>query len=220
MNKAPIAFRTNRFGHRYPITTGVTDLSDDGRRKRKRGEASPKVDKFEQALIAPVKMVQCPKQDRQLQAVSLFGTALRMESVEWPWKWHVCECTTPNTFGLDKLTEWVDEACQQHEIKPLLGVVAASKVTGGPAAPQLVAVVEVSRPKQVHYLRLQLASSPGESRVSHGCRIAAGTLLALGMNGAIKWCYSTNTFKFDCVDERVSPDELDLPGSGPDNVLI
>lgn len=216
MSKAPIAFRTNRYGHTYPITSGVADLSGGGQFKPKPSGASPKIDKFEQALISPIKSVHCSKQNRPLEAVAHLGAYLRMESLEGEWKWHVCECATPNTFGLDWLTERVCEVSQKDGVMPLLGVVAASKFTSGPASPQLVAVVEVAR-RQVHYLRLHLAK---EFVVSTGCRIAAGTLLVLGVNGSIKWCYSTNTFKFDCLEEGVSPDELDLPGSGPDNVLI
>ena len=211
MSRAPIAFRTNRYGHTYPITTGTADLSVS---------ASPKVDKFDRALSTLVKSVYCSKGNKQIQAISLLGASLRMESLEWPWKWHECEYATRNTFGLDWLTKRVGEICQDCSVRPVLGVVAASRSTGGRASPQMVAVVEALKPERRHYLRLQLARDAEQSTVARGRRIAAGTIVALGVNGSINWVYSTNTFLFDCLDEGVSPDELDLSGSGPENFLI
>jgi hypothetical protein len=74
-----------------------------------------------------------------------------------------------------------------------------------------MAVVEVSEIMERHCLRLRVSGNLEQGLVTRGSRIEAGTLLALGRNGSLKWCYSTNTFEFDCMDDKVSPAELDIP---------
>ena len=60
-------------------------------------------------------------------------------------------------------------------------------------------------------LRVRVVGFHDGDSVPAGTRLAAGTLVALGVNGGVRCCYSTNTFEFECVDDHVSPMELDLP---------
>jgi hypothetical protein len=214
VDKEPIAFRTNRMGHRYPLFGGVPDQAVGPRRKRwRQGELFPVPDYFAPALEQAVSDHWCSRENRKMLKVAVLGGSLVLEEPHWRWRRHCCECCSVNDFGLAYLTEkvLVLTADGIAGCDPVLAVVAASKRTGGGTASQIVAVVEVAEKLERHCLRLQISGAQGEGVVTRGCGIAAGTLMALGRNGSIKWCAATNTFEFHCQDDRVSPMELDLP---------
>jgi len=140
VDKEPIAFRTNRLGHRYPLFGGAPDQAVRPRRKRRRGdELFPVPEYFAPALEHAVSEHWCSRENRKMLKVALQGGSLVLESTHWKWRRHACECCSVNDFGLAFLIEKVLGITAEGTagFEPVLAVVAASKRTGGGTASQI-----------------------------------------------------------------------------------
>lgn len=214
VDNKPIAFRTNRYGHRYPLYSGVPDEAPGPRRGRRSFDGIyARSDKFPPALMGGMGERWCKRENRKVWGVELRGGVLLLESMGWEWRRHACECGPVSDFGFDWLFKeaMAVVGAAKSRLKPVLAVVAASRGTGGAGAPQFVALVEVTEAMQRRCLRVQLSGVLEAGRVVRGSRIEAGTLMALGIDDSIRWCCSVNTFAFDCLDEKASPAELEIP---------
>jgi hypothetical protein len=123
-------------------------------------------------------------------------------------------------FGLDHMER--ELAGEEHEWVKLGLVVAAKQFWEGQPL-HYVALMECADLERRHCLKVRCEDGmPAE--LLRRARVLSGALVALTGNGTVKRLLTTSGYGFECVDDRCSPDELDIPGqwlgADPENVRI
>ena len=171
--------------------------------------------KFPAAFEHPVTAApcRCPAAPTILLVQHRGGVA-RFDALEWPWKRHRCEQTVDADFGLDFMARQLTH--DRHGwVK--LALVAAAKQSWSLDKPfHYVALVECANPEHRHCLKVSCEDGTPTPLLNRA-RVLSGALVAMTGNGTVKRLQTLSGYGFQCVDERASPEELEIPAEWLDD---
>jgi hypothetical protein len=132
----------------------------------------------------------------------------RFDRLEWPWKRHHCDQTVCADFGLDFMWRQLDEG-DYGWVK--LALVAGARQFWSTDKPfHYVAIIECGNPEQRHCWKVSCEDGIPAPLLNRA-RVLSGALVAMTGNGTGKRLKTPSGYDFDCVDERASPEELEIP---------
>jgi hypothetical protein len=138
----------------------------------------------------------------------------RFDALEWPWQRHHCDQTVNADFGLDFMARHLEQ--EKHGwIK--LALVAGAKQAWSLEKPfHYVAIIECTAPEHRHCLKV-VCEAATPAPLLNRARILSGALVAMTGNGTVKRLETLSGYGFDCVDQRASPEELEIPAEWLDD---
>jgi len=170
---------------------------------------------FTAAFDHPVKSgpCRCPAAPTVFQVHHRDGVS-RFDNLEWPWKRHRCDQTVDADFGLDFMVRKLKE--NQHGWTKL-ALVAGAKQSWSLERPfHFVALIECANPERRHCLKVACEDGTPAPLLNRA-RVLSGALVAMTGNGMVKRLQTLSGYGFDCVDQRASPEELEIPAEWLDD---
>jgi hypothetical protein len=214
MRKAkPFCWDCGRPIHFIKMGRIVRPIHDDGRPCLPGGGGRQRLLPFPQIFTAafehPVTSgpCRCPAAPTVFLVHHRAGVA-RFDRLEWPWQRHHCAQTVDADFGLDFVARQLKE--EKHGWIKLALVAGAKQFWSADKPFHYVALIECAVPENRHCLKV--ACEDGiPAQLLNRSRVFPGALVAMAGNGSVKRLQTLSGCGFTCVDERASPEKLEIP---------